>query len=79
MKNRLSIFGGFAHDPQGILTTIGQLAFVSIERGFNFLLGISFELRVATLAYGEERRGLFYDLQLALWHDPSLAQGGDVA
>jgi hypothetical protein len=34
-------------------------------------------LRVTTLANANHRSGLFYDSQLALWHDLSLAQGGD--
>ena len=77
MGNRLFIFGRFAHDAQSVLAAVGQLALVGIERGFNFLLGIGPELRVATLAYAEEWRGLFYDPQLALWHSLSLAQARD--
>ncbi len=76
-KNRLFIFGRFPHYPQGILAAVGQFALMGIERGFDFLLRFGLELRVITLAKANHLRGLFYDFQLALWHDPSLAQGGD--
>lgn len=44
MENRLFIVGCFQHDPQGILTTVGQFALMGIERGFNCLLGIGLKL-----------------------------------
>jgi hypothetical protein len=77
MKNSLFIVGCFAHNPQGILAAIGHFTLVAIKCGFNFLFKFAFELRVAAFAYAEEWRGLFHDPKLALWHDLSLAQGGD--
>lgn len=77
MRNNLLIFGRLAHDPQSVLAAVCQLTLVSIERGFYFLFGLGFELRVAAFANAEQWRGLFYDPQLALWHDLSLAHGGD--
>jgi hypothetical protein len=77
MKNRLFIFGRFAHDPQRILAAVGQFALVGIECGFNFLLRFGLELQVAAFANTEQWRGFFYDSQFALWHNPSLTQGGD--
>jgi hypothetical protein len=77
MENRLLILGRFAHDPQGILAAVGWFALMGIERGFDFLLRPGFELRVAAFAYTDNRWVMFYDPQLALWHDLSLAQGGD--
>jgi hypothetical protein len=69
MKNRLFIVGRFTHNPQGILAAVGQLALMDIERGFNFLLRLGLELRVAVFAYAEQWRSLFHDPKLALWHD----------
>ena len=77
MVNRLFIFGGFAHDPQGVLTAIGQLAFVGVERGFNHLFGIALELRVAALAYGEQWWASINNPQFAFRHDYSLAYAGE--
>jgi hypothetical protein len=77
MKNRLLVFGRLSHDPQRILATVGQFALMGIERGFNFLLRLGLELRVAAFAYSDYRWVLFYDPQLALWHDLSLAHGRD--
>jgi hypothetical protein len=77
MKNRLFIFGRFAHDPQRILAAVGQFALVGIECGFNFLLRFGLELQITAFANANHRCGLFYDSQLTLWHDLSLAQGGD--
>jgi hypothetical protein len=74
MANRLFIFGGFAHDSQGVVAAIDQLAFVGIERGFNRLLGVALELGVAALAYGEEWWTIIHDSQFAFRrHDHSLA------
>jgi hypothetical protein len=75
MGNRLLIFGRFAHDTQGILATISQLALVGVECGFNCLLGFALELRITAFAYAE-RQDLVHDPQLALWHDPSLPHAG---
>ena len=77
MENRLLIVGRFAHDPQGILATVGQFALMGIERDFNFPLKFGLELRVATFANSNHRRGLFYDSQLTIWHNLSLTQGRD--
>ena len=77
MENKLFIVGRFAHDPQGILAAVGQFALMGIERGLNFLLRFALKLRVTALANANHRRGLLYDSQLALWHNLSLAQGGD--
>jgi hypothetical protein len=73
MKNRLFIFGRFAHDPQSVLAAIACSALVSIECRLNSLLGIGLKLRVATFAHAEDRRSFSYDSQFALWHEPSLA------
>jgi hypothetical protein len=67
----LLAFRGFPHDPQGVLTTVYQLALVGIKLCLN--VGI-FELSVASFAHPDGGwRGLLYDPQLALLHDCSLA------
>jgi hypothetical protein len=73
MRNNSLVFCGFAHDSQGVLATVRQFAFVGIERGFNFFLGGSLELRITAFEYAEKWQGLSYDPQLALRRDPSLA------
>jgi hypothetical protein len=73
MKNRLFIFGSFADNPQGILAAIGQFALVGSEGILKGLLGITLELRIATLTNTEHRRGVSYDSEIVLWHDLSLA------
>jgi len=74
MRNRLLIFGSFAHDSQGILAAITRIAFVGIECGLNFLLRIGLELGVATLADTKEGRDLVHHSQLSFWHEASLTQ-----
>ncbi len=69
MRNKLSVFDRFAHDPQGILAAVGRFAFVGIERRFNVSFGVSLKLGVATFAHADSWRDLFYYAQLALWHD----------
>lgn len=73
MKNKLLIFGRFAHDSQRILAAIFRFALVSVERRFNSLFRICLKLRVATLAYADHWRSIFHDPQLAPWHASSLA------
>ena len=74
MKNRSFIFGSFAHDAEGVLADIHQFALVSIKCSFNFLVRMSFELRVAAFAYADPCRGPFHDSQFAFRHVSSLAQ-----
>jgi hypothetical protein len=69
MRNRLFIFGRFAHYPQGVFTAINRLALVSIKLCLN--IG-TLKLRVATLAYADYWWAFFHDPQLALWHVLSL-------
>ena len=70
MRDRLLVLGRFAHDSQGVLTAIGQRAFVGVKLCLN--IGIP-ELGVASFAYADRRRGSLYDPQFALRHDCSLA------
>ena len=70
MRNRLLVLGRFAHDPQSVLTTIGERAFVGVKLCLN--IGIP-ELSVASFAYADGRGGSLYDPQFALLHDCSLA------
>ena len=64
---RLLAFGGFAHDPQGILAAVQRLALVGVELCLN--VGI-LELGIAPFA---DAKPLFHDPQFALRHDFSLA------
>jgi hypothetical protein len=73
MKNRLFIFGRFAHNSQRILAAVGQFALMRVERGYNFLVGFGLELQIAAFANTKQRRGFFYDSQTTLWHVLSLA------
>lgn len=63
----LLAFGGFAHDPQSILTAVYGLALMGVELCLN--IGV-LELSIAPFAHA---KALFYDPQFALCHDPSLA------
>lgn len=74
MRNRLLIFGSFAHDAQGVLAAVSQLALVCVELGFDFLLRIGLKLPVTMLTYGNDRRCFLYDSQTAFRHGLSLAQ-----
>ncbi len=73
MKNRLFIFGRFAHDSQGILAAVGQFALMNIELCLN--IGI-LKLSVAPFADANGWRSLLYNPQFALRHDCSLAHLG---
>ena len=79
MRNRLLIFRRLAHNAEGVLAAVLQLALVDIERGFNLLLGSGSELRVAALTDAEHGWGMANNPQLAPWHDHSLAQAGERA
>ena len=70
MRNRLLVFGRFAHDPEGILAAVYRLAFVGVELCLK--VG-TLKLSVAPFADGDGRRGWFYDSQFALLHGFSLA------
>jgi len=74
MKNKLFIFGGFAHDPQGILTSVRQLALVGVKRGLDRLFRFGFELGVTALTNAGYRRVRSYNSQLAPRHCFILAQ-----
>jgi hypothetical protein len=67
----------FAHDPQGVLTTVHWLTLVNEEQCFNLcgrVWQVGFELSVAPFTYADGwRRGFLYDPQFALRHDCSLA------
>jgi len=69
MRNRLLIFGRFAHDPQRILTAIYRFAFMRVELGLNIS---AFELSIATFAHANHGSGLFHNSQLAFQHTPIL-------
>jgi hypothetical protein len=76
MKQLLA-FRGFAHDPQGVLTAVYELALVGIELCPNVGFGkqnAGLKLGIAAFAntYGGERSFL-HDPQFALLHDSSLA------
>jgi hypothetical protein len=80
MRNRLFVLSRFAHDPQGILTTIHRFALVGIELPLDSRLripavGIAGELCVAPFADSECRdvSGSLYDPKIALGHIQSLA------
>lgn len=60
MKNRLLIFGGFAHDSQGVLAAVHRLAGVCVKLLSHSRLrvahvGVSRELGVTTFADSEHR------------------------
>ena len=75
MRNSLLVFGRFAHYPQGVLTAVYRLALVGIELRLNVgcIRKAGLELSVAPFADADGRRAWFYDPQLALLHDCSLA------
>jgi hypothetical protein len=70
MKNRLFIFGSFAHDSQRILTAVHRLALVGVELCLN--IG-TLELSITPFAHANGWGRLLYDPQFALWHNCSLA------
>lgn len=79
MRNRLLVFRGLAHDPQGVLTAVYGLALVGIERGSNFPLRFiqrwlaGFELRIASFADTEGREAALYQSESTVCHVQSLA------
>jgi hypothetical protein len=87
-SSSLLVLGGFADDPQGVLTAVDGFALMGVElllnRGLCFRLPTAprlanWKLRVAGLAHAQDGNvlGFLYDSQFALWHDRSLAhQGG---
>lgn len=79
MRNSLLVFGGFAHDPQRVLTAINQFAFVSIKREIDALFGVTSKLKVAAFAHADHGRLLFNDPQATFWHNLSLAQSAGLA
>ena len=68
--NELSAFGGFAHDPQGVLAAVHWLALVGIKLCLNI---IALELSVASFADAESWMGLLYNPKFSFRHDSSLA------
>jgi hypothetical protein len=68
---QLFSFGGFSHDPQGVLAAVYGLALVGFELSLNMIL----ELRVAALADSQNRNTVFsfYDPESARLHGFSLA------
>ena len=68
----LLVFGGFAHNPQGILAAVQWLALVGIERRLD-LVFCSAKLRITAFA-DTKRRGLPYEFELPFVHGHSLAQ-----
>ena len=75
----LLILGRFANDAESVLAAVQQLALVRVKGGLDGLAGIGLELRVAALTDADHRQWLlFHDSQLALGHDRSLTQSGDV-
>ena len=80
MRNRLLLFGSFAHDPQRILAAINRLTLVGIELLLDGRLGIphvgvSRKLGVTAFADSEHRDvpNSLHDPKNALWHAESLA------
>src|SRR5271157_6382342 len=77
MRARLLILGCFAHDPQGVLTAVCQLALVGVElllnAGFNRRSerGYGAKLHVAELADAEQGR-FSHDPKFSFCHAPSL-------
>jgi hypothetical protein len=80
MRNRLFIFGSFAHDPHGVLAAVYQLAFVGIKRGTDFSFRIArylstrFELRVAPFANAKCGKIKPHESKRALPHNYSRAR-----
>jgi hypothetical protein len=58
MRNRLLVFGRFAHDPQGVLTAVQSLAFVLIKGRFQ--LGKSIGGVRGDCNFGLEPSGAFF-------------------
>ena len=87
MKQLLT-FGGFAHDPQGILTAVHGLALVSIKPSLDRILSTAAlprgcgsaancALQRSTDAEQEDAFGFLYDPEFALLHRlESSASGG---
>jgi hypothetical protein len=72
---RLFAFGGLAHDPQGILAAVCQLALVSVKLRLNvgtWRRKAGLELGIAPFAYADGWRDSLYNSQFALLHDFSL-------
>jgi hypothetical protein len=71
--SRLFVFGRFAHDAEGILAAVYRFALMSIELSLH--VGIC-ELCGASLADAQNGPSVlsFYDPELSLRHDCSLAQ-----
>jgi hypothetical protein len=74
MRDRLLIFGGFAHDSQRVLARVEQLAFVGRESVSDGSLSVSPKLRIASFADANQRSGLVHDSQLSLGHEHILPQ-----
>ena len=75
MRNRLLVFGRFAHDPQGVLATVYRLALVGIKLLSNIKLCIGqagLELSIAAFTDADGGRAFLNDPQSALRHDCSL-------
>ena len=72
MRNRLLIFGSFAHDSQRVLAAIQRLALVAAKCPLDGLLRIALKLRVA--AFADSNHGLrsFDNAELAFRHASSL-------
>jgi len=83
MRNKLFVFGRLAHDAKGILAAIHRLTLVTIKLRLKVALWIGIvglELGITPFADTDDRgRRYFYDPQLALWHDCSLAHRAGVA
>jgi hypothetical protein len=70
MRTRLLVFRSLAHDAEGVLASIHQLALVRFKLCLN--IG-TLELSVAPFTYADGWRRSFYDSQFALLHNCSLA------
>jgi hypothetical protein len=72
----LFLFGGFAHDPQGVLAAVQRLTLVGFVLGRNIgyrIMLARFELGVAAFAHPNDRgRSLFNDPQASIRHGCSL-------
>lgn len=76
MRSKLLVFCCLTHDSQRVLAAVCGLALVGIKLRPNIDIWERFaglELSIAAFADADSRRGLFYDPQLALLHNCSLA------
>jgi hypothetical protein len=79
MRNRLLVLRCLTHDPQSILTAIYRLALVGIELRSHFGFRIIFrgltglKLKIATFTDADGNWSTFYEPQVALLHNCSLA------